>query len=194
MAEDCQTVENSASASQFEPSVALNGDAQNELVDEEEKENKDKKKRNVKIGTFWNKPPLKIYADNFGFVVNGYQCMIDYLDGKDYSGIAKKENIRLPFLEERCLRSYSSKKPFKFYENAEIDDFIDKGEKIRDQIRQNDVVSPGNVLRRTHTNWSMTTKYVQLVKKSNVLDYRKLREQAELESRGIVVPKVLQVL
>lgn len=149
-------------------------------------------KRPRRPGHFWKKPPSKIYADNFGFGVNRYQCMIDYLDSKDYGGHPKKSDHRLPLLEDRCLDSYSSKKPFKFYENSDIDDYIEKGEKIRSQIRQNDVASPGNVLRRTHTNWSMTKKYVQLVKKSNVIDYRKIREEAEREALGIPTIKALK--
>lgn len=152
------------------------------------------KKRVKRPGAFWRRLPYKIYADNFGFGVNRYQCMIDYLDSKDSGGNPRLSELRLPLLEDRCLDSYSSKKPFRFYDNFDIDNFIDKGEEIRAQIRQNDIATPGNVLRRTHTNWSMTKKYVQLVKKSNVIDYRKVREEAQLEALGLPSLKVLKSL
>lgn len=160
-----------------------------EVVDED----LERRRRYHRIGTHWKKPPLKVYADNFGFGVNGYQSMIDYLDEKDYYGKdRKKEKVHLPLLEERCLDSYWSKKPFKFYENNEINDYIQKGHDIRSQIRQNDVVCPGNVLHRTHTNWSMTKKYVQQVKKSNVKDLRKIRAEKELANSGYYVPEDLK--
>lgn len=158
----------------------------------QDQESENQTPKNRRPGRFWNKPPSKIYADNFGFGVNGYQCMIDYLDTKETGGRPKKGDLYLPFLEDRCLDNYSSRKPFKFYDNSDIDNFIDTGTRIRDQIRQNDVATPGNVLHRTHSNWSMTKKYVQLVKKSNVIDYRKLREEADREARGVIVPKVIK--
>ena len=158
-------------------------------------EDLERRRKYHRIGTHWKKPPSKVYADNFGFGVNGYQCMIDYLDEKDHLG--RKPNngkVHLPLLEERCLDSYISKKPFKFYENEDINDLIIKGDRILSQIRQNDVVSPGNVLNRTHTNWSMTKKYVQGVKKSNVTDYRKIRAEKELASYGLYVPQDLKAI
>lgn len=128
-------------------------------------------------GSFWKRPPTKVYADNFGFGVNGYQPMIDYLDRKDTGESANKSDVHLPYSEERCMNKYSASKPFKLYNNLDIDKYIAKGEKIRTQIRQNDAAGASNVLRRTHTNWSMTKKYVQLVKNSYVVDYRKLHSE-----------------
>jgi len=139
---------------------------------------------------FWKRPKTKVYADNFGFGVNRYQCMIDYLDKKDSGHQPDVDNIRLPYLEDRCLRQYSSKKPFRFYDDTDIDKYIAKGERIGSQIRQNDVASPGNVTRRTHTGWSMTKKYVQLVKNSNVIDSRKSLEEGDRSLKPVTVPSV----
>merc|ERR1712212_979783 len=140
-----------------------------QLQELEEKEKKAKKRR---PGSFWKKPPTYIYADNFGFGVQGYQSMIDYLDEKDAGGRPNRDSVHLPMLEERCMTKFDPRKPFKRYNNCEIDNYIDKGENIRAQIRQNDALGLSNVLRRTHTNWSMTRKFVQLVKNSYVVDYR----------------------
>lgn len=183
MADDCQ---NTATDDCSGVVTALDTAEAQELVDED----LERRRRYHRIGTHWKKPALKVYADNFGFGVNSYQCMIDYLDEKDcYGPNRKKERVHLPLLGERCLDSYNSKKPFKFYDNGDINAYIDKGNKIISQIRQNDVVSPGNVLNRTHTNWSMTKKYVQLVKDSHVIDYRKLRAQKDLEALGVISNK-----
>ncbi|KAK4302987.1 hypothetical protein Pmani_024964 [Petrolisthes manimaculis] len=143
----------------------------------EELEKKELRARKRRPGSFWKKPPTFVYADNFGFGINGYQSMIEYLDLKDSGGLANKDNVHLPSLEERCLTKYHSTAPFHWYQNSEIDRYIDKGEKIRTQIRQNDAVGFGNVLRRTHTNWSMARKWVQLVKHSSVIDYRKMHNK-----------------
>jgi len=138
----------------------------------------------------WKKPPLKVYQDNFGFAVNSYQPMIDYINKKD-CGENPEKDVHLPLLEERCMREYQSKRPVHGYSNSDIDFFIDKGEKIRTNIRQNDACGVSNVINRTHTNWSMTRKWVQLVKNSSVSDYRK-RRGGEFE-REPSVPKSILV-
>lgn len=163
----------------FEEAPARHGSAdgggapvtvEEQLVGLEEKE---KRARNRRHRSFWKRPPTYVYPDNFGFGVNTYQSMIDYLDAKDHGGVANLEDVHLPLLEERCMRKYASDNPFRWYKNSDIDRYIAKGEKIRTQIRQNDAVGVSNVLRRTHTNWSMTRKWVQLVKESTSNTYRK---------------------
>jgi len=91
------------------------------------------------------------------------------------------------------MRRYASDNPFRWYSNNEIDQYIAKGEKIRTQIRQNDAVGISNVLRRTHTNWSMTRKWVQLVKNSSTANYRKEHKGFEFEDTGHHVPAHVSV-
>lgn len=168
-------VEDEAEASTAADVTQVDGGEPEDLFQQEENERKVRKRRPRSL---WKRPPTFVYRDNFGFGVNSYQPMIDYLDVKDDGGAANKGDVHLPMLEERCMRRYHSSKPFKWYENCDIDKYIDKGEKIRTQIRQNDAIGLSNVLRRTHTNWSMTRKWVQLVKNSSVSDYRKLHRKA----------------
>lgn len=144
-------------------------DIAEQLEQLELKHHKATKKR---FGSTWKRPPTFVYPSNFGFGVNMYQTMIEYLDKKDAGERVNKDDVHLPLLEERCLRQYEAERPFRWYDNHDIDQYIHKGEKIRTQIRQNDAVGVGNVLRRTHTNWSMTRKWMQMLKQSNVLDYR----------------------
>lgn len=161
----------------------------------EELNKKEYRARKRRYRSFWKKPPTFVYADNFGFGINGYQSMIEYLDLKDSGGLANKDDVHLPSLEERCLTKYHASAPFHWYQNSEIDRYIDKGEKIRTQIRQNDAVGISNVLRRTHTNWSMARKWVQLVKNSSVIDYRKLHNKAsEFEDTGYRAPTPIRVV
>ncbi|CAL4069337.1 unnamed protein product [Meganyctiphanes norvegica] len=119
----------------------------------------------------WQPPISKVYKDNFGFGIHAYSPMIDYLNEKD-TGRNPPRKVHLPTLEERCVKKFHSSKPVYGYDNNDIDYFIDKGEKIRTEIRQNDAAGGSNSLTRTHTNWSMTRKWVQMVKDSHVIDHR----------------------
>ncbi|XP_076068258.1 uncharacterized protein LOC143040747 [Oratosquilla oratoria] len=161
------------------PSGGVDGELEPVPEEQFDFEEESQRRPQRRPGSFWKRPIIRVYNDNFGFGVNGYQSMIDYLDRKDYGGSRSKEAVHLPLLEERCMRQYQSTKPFKYYDNPEIDHLVSKGEKIRTQIRQNDAIGIGNVLNRTHTNWSMTKKWVQSVKDSHVTDYRKLREKSK---------------
>lgn len=180
------------------PTESLGSDSQASVPVEEQLkrlEEKEHRARKRRPGSFWKKPPTYVYADNFGFGVQSYQSMIDYLDEKDHGGKANKEAVHLPMLEERCMRKFDPRKPFKRYNNCEIDQYIDKGENIRAQIRQNDVLGISNVLRRTHTNWSMTRKFVQLVKNSHVVDYRRLHKKGhEFEDTDYRSPSPVPVI
>lgn len=146
-----------------------------------------KKASKKRHGSSWKRPPTFVYASNFGFGVNMYQTMIEYLDAKDSGYRVNKDEVHLPLLEERCLRKYEADRPFRWYDNSDIDQYTRKGEKIRTQIRQNDAVGVGNVLNRTHTNWSMTRKWMQLLKNSHVVDYRNAHK-AEFDALGHRAP------
>merc|ERR1712121_436396 len=157
----------------------------------EEKEARARKRR--PNSSAWKKPNVKVYQDNFGFAVNAYQPMIDYINKKD-CGEKPERDVHLPLLEERCMKQYQSSKPVYGYNNTDIDFFIDKGQKIRESIRHNDAAGISNVINRTHTNWSMTRKYVQLVKHSVVGDYKRRRGIAAEEREQSPVQSILSSL
>nr|CAD7454271.1 unnamed protein product [Timema tahoe] len=50
----------------------------------------------------WQKPPTRLYEDNYGFGINFYQPMIDYLDAKEEKR-TPKEYPHLPWSNERGL-------------------------------------------------------------------------------------------
>jgi len=139
--------------------------------------------------SFWKKPPTKTYADNFGFGVNRYQCMIDYIDKKDRGIDVDPTDVKLPYLEERCMNKYSARKPLQFYDNDDIDAFTEKGREINTRIRQTDAATGGNPLNRTHSAWSMTKKNIQVLKNSTADKYKSDRDDALVLESGELQPK-----
>lgn len=65
-------------------------------------------------------PHSRIYDYTYGYSMNYYQPMLDYLDRRD----AKEENLQLPHLpwtNERYIREYDPKKPIKLYNSEETE-------------------------------------------------------------------------
>lgn len=82
-------------------------------------------------------PHSKIYDYTYGYSMNYYQPMIDYLDRRDSTENSEKRNLQLPHLpwtNERYIKEYDPKKPIKLY-NAERTNEIAK--KSQDGARRN---------------------------------------------------------
>lgn len=67
----------------------------------------------------WKRPVTKFYSDNYGYAVNFYQPMIDYLDDKS----ADKEFPHLPYVNERGLSKYRPSNAIKHYTTQDLDNF-----------------------------------------------------------------------
>lgn len=79
-------------------------------------------------------PTTTIYADNYGFTINFYQPMIDYLDAKQ-KGI-NSQYPHLPWSNERGLKKYSSSKLISNYTSKDIvkySDEVARNAKIREE-------------------------------------------------------------
>lgn len=66
----------------------------------------------------WTKPPTAIYENNYGFGINYYQPMIDYITAKKQG-----ENVKpphLPWNNERGLEKYRFDKPVKTYSEGDV--------------------------------------------------------------------------
>lgn len=61
--------------------------------------------------------PTTIYEDNYGYTINSYQPMIDYLDAKRIG--EKPQYPHLPFTNERALPKYWSRSLVKTYTSAD---------------------------------------------------------------------------
>lgn len=72
--------------------------------------------------------PPTIFADNYGYTINYYQPMIDYLDAKRRG--EHPAYPHLPLTNERCLPAYSSQKHIPAYSRDELrahsKDILDK--------------------------------------------------------------------
>lgn len=72
--------------------------------------------------------PPTIFADNYGYTINFYQPMIDYLDAKRRG--EHPSYPHLPLSNERCLPAYSSQKHISSYSRDELrahsKDILDK--------------------------------------------------------------------
>lgn len=99
------------------------------------------------ISNQWQRPQTSVYENNFGYAVNFYQPMIDYLDEKRSKGNARYPH--LPYTDERALPPYDPSKKIKPYTEQEIQELA----KDTDRIVRKGLAKIGtkrsNVLRRS---------------------------------------------
>lgn len=74
----------------------------------------------VKVPNYnkWTKPPTAVYEDNYGYGINFYQPMIDYITAKQHGVSAKPPH--LPWNNERGLDKYRFDKPVKVYSEEDV--------------------------------------------------------------------------
>ena len=68
-------------------------------------------------------PHSRIWDYTYGYAMNYYQPMIDYLEKRDSSDSETRENLQLPHLpwtNERYIKEYDPKKPIKLYNAQEV--------------------------------------------------------------------------
>lgn len=76
-------------------------------------------------------PHSKIYDYTYGYSMNYYQPMIDYLDKRDSAKKSERENLQLPHLpwtNERYIKEYDPKKPIKLYNSKEAKELAIKAQ------------------------------------------------------------------
>ncbi|CAG9138347.1 unnamed protein product, partial [Plutella xylostella] len=73
---------------------------------------------NVPCYNKWNRPPTSVYEDNYGYGINFYQPMIDYINAKE-QGIHSKPP-HLPWNNERGLEKYRFDKPIRAYSQEDV--------------------------------------------------------------------------
>ncbi|KAL1456264.1 hypothetical protein WDU94_001008 [Cyamophila willieti] len=132
----------------------------------------------------WNRPVTKFYSDNYGYAVNFYQPMIDYLDDKS----ANRELPHLPYVNERGLSKYRPSNAIKHYSTQDLDNFafeaeIKAKENLKYQIQDFKPVRRAELLviqaevnsaqLRKHLKQAETNKDVI---EKNIRNRRKIRE------------------
>lgn len=68
--------------------------------------------------------PPEIYEDNYCYLINYYQPMIDYLDAKERGDDPKPPT--LPWLCEMWMDKYNTRKPIKKYDEDDLPELADK--------------------------------------------------------------------
>ncbi|GBP97181.1 Paramyosin, short form, partial [Eumeta japonica] len=66
----------------------------------------------------WTKPPTAVYEDNYGYGINFYQPMIDYISAKEHGVDAKPPH--LPWNNERGLEKYRPDRPVRVYSTEDL--------------------------------------------------------------------------
>lgn len=132
----------------------------------------------------WNRPVTKFYSDNYGYAVNFYQPMIDYLDDKSVN----KELPHLPYVNERGLEKYRPSNAIKHYTTQDLDNFALEAEfkakeNLKYQIQDFKPVRRGELLViQAEVNSSRLRKHLKEAETSkeviekNIRNRRKIRE------------------
>lgn len=66
----------------------------------------------------WNRPPTSVYDNNYGYGINFYQPMIDYINAKEQGHGGKPPH--LPWNNERGLEKYRFDKPIRAYSEEDV--------------------------------------------------------------------------
>lgn len=74
----------------------------------------------VKVPNYnkWNRPPTAVYENNYGYGINFYQPMIDYISAKEHGASATPPH--LPWNNERGLEKYRTDRPIERYSEQDV--------------------------------------------------------------------------
>ncbi|CAH0392070.1 unnamed protein product [Bemisia tabaci] len=75
--------------------------------------------KKIEIEEKWHHPPTSIYEDNYGYLANYYQPMLDYMDARD-RGAPRGEYPHLPWTNERGRDQYRPSNKIQKYPTAEL--------------------------------------------------------------------------
>lgn len=108
----------------------------------------------------WHKPPTAVYNDNYGYAINYYQPMIDYLDLKRDENLTEENWVppHLPYSNERGLSKYRPGKIVKSYSKGDLVKFAVEAEK-----KAKDNLQHFKLAKRTDLTLSGTVKASKVV-------------------------------
>lgn len=133
----------------------------------------------------WHRPVTKFYSDNYGYAVNFYQPMIDYLDDKSEDKVFP----HLPFVNERGLDKYRPSNKIKHYTTQDLDNFALEAEfkakeNLKYQIQDFKPVKRAELLViQAEVNSSQLRKHLKQAEtnkeviEKNIRNRRKIREE-----------------
>lgn len=114
---------------------------------------------NAKLKEHWHKPPSSVYRDNYGFAINYYQPMIDYLDAKE-SNTVKPPKPHIPWSNERALTKYRPSNLIRCYSQGDLRKLAQEAE-----YKAKESLQSFKIAKRTDLSLSSTVKATKLTKK-----------------------------
>jgi hypothetical protein len=130
--------------------------------------------------TYRDRLPTAIYKDNYGYAINYYQPMIDYLDNKRRSA-TPQPLPHLPLEDERCLTRYSVRKSIPTYSESDLSVLSKEAQ----DTAKKQLLDFRSDYPRSHFSVIKTADAVRLAKhlKSDTVEDRQL--QRDIENRRI---------
>lgn len=135
------------------------------------------------VSNQWERPQTSVYENNFGYAVNFYQPMIDYLDEKRYKGNAKYPH--LPYTDERALPPYDPARKIVPY----TDDQIQELAKDTDRIVRKLGTKRVNVLQKSASAANVSTSNIST---SNVCTSNVSTSVSATQGQEVVLRKTIR--
>jgi hypothetical protein len=125
------------------------------------------------------KPPTRLYEDNYGYAFNFYQPMIEYLDSKEKK-LKPKEYPHLPWNNERGLDRYSSRNLFRSYTEQDLHKLAEKAEQqAKENLKNFKLAKRTNFSISKSASAASVTKHIKQVTLKKVKSYERIQDMAE---------------
>lgn len=113
----------------------------------------------AKLKEHWHKPQSSVYRDNYGFAINYYQPMIDYLDAKE-NNVVKPPKPHIPWSNERALAKYRPSNVIRCYSHGDLRKLAEEAE-----YKAKESLQSFKIAKRTDLSLSSTVHASKLTKK-----------------------------
>lgn len=130
----------------------------------------------------WTKPPTAIYENNYGYGINYYQPMIDYITAKEQGSKVKPPH--LPWSNERGLEKYRFDKPVKAYSEHDV---LKLSQEVSDRAKRD--LNTFNVGRRTPFTVVATAAATNLSKHVGVKSVSVKTRKKKVEKENIKIER-----
>lgn len=130
----------------------------------------------------WTKPPTAIYENNYGYGINYYQPMIDYITAKEQGSNAKPPH--LPWNNERGLEKYRFDKPVKTYSENDV---LKLSQEVSERAKRD--LNTFNVGRRTPFTVVATAAATNLSKHVGVKSVSVKTRKKKVEKENIKIER-----
>lgn len=149
----------------------------------------------ARSSSHWFNPTTKVYRYNYGFGINFYQPMVDYIDQKERTGRTKYPE--LPWTEERGLEQYNPRGLIRSYSDHDLTSIARQTEaraktRLKDfkattknQFELQQSVSAATITRKVHRE-EKNSKKRKLLQKIDAIKAKysdKVEQDDEMEQR-----------